>query len=212
MSVSNAKIPGLWVGLSWTVTRRPDCSCLSIRTSCGSRFSQSQSTDGWSQTVDSHPFLGPHKNKIISHEEKNIIYHYEIEYISTVWWSLYQAAYNLQQTLTFLIPQLTSEPRPCLVGLSRTTPSRYSASSSVLMWWGLSNGFSNPFKERWKKQLCYFFVMWANVWDNRNRTDFFLPAYCRSWCFGKNHLRRYLRESSKIIVVAIVQIFRMQNW
>lgn len=100
-----------------------------------------------------HLLLAPHYYKIISHELKkynlplwNLIYlHW--------WWSVYQANFNLQQQkLTFLIPQFTSEPWPCLVGLSRTTPSRYSDSSSVLMWWGLSNGFSNPFRESLKKK------------------------------------------------------------
>lgn len=36
--------------------------------------------------------------------------------------------------LTFLIPQFTSEPFPCFEGLSRTIPSRYSDSSSILIW------------------------------------------------------------------------------
>lgn len=39
-----------------------------------------------------------------------------------------------EDMLTFLIPQLTNEPFPGLVGLSRTIPSRYSDSSSILMW------------------------------------------------------------------------------
>jgi hypothetical protein len=46
--------------------------------------------------------------------------------------------------LTFHIPQLTKEPFPGLLGRSRTTPSRYSHSSSFLMWWGLSRGLSKP--------------------------------------------------------------------
>lgn len=45
---------------------------------------------------------------------------------------------------TFLIPQLTKEPLPGLVGRSSTTPSRYSESSSIRMWWGLSRGLSSP--------------------------------------------------------------------
>lgn len=44
--VIKVKVPELCVWLSWTVTRSPDCSCLSIRTSCGSRFSPFQ-PNGW---------------------------------------------------------------------------------------------------------------------------------------------------------------------
>lgn len=45
---------------------------------------------------------------------------------------------------TFLIPQLTKEPLPGFAGRSSTMPSRYSESSSIRMWWGLSRGLSSP--------------------------------------------------------------------
>lgn len=65
-------------------------------------------------------------------------------------------------SLTFLIPQFTSEPCPCLVGLSRTIPSRYSDSSSVLMWWGLSNGFSKPFGENQRNLFIFYLANLEN--------------------------------------------------
>lgn len=59
-------------------------------------------------------------------------------------------------TRTFLIPQLTKEPLPALVGRSNTTPSRYSESSSTRMWWGLSRGLSSPKTAQESKEKCKY--------------------------------------------------------
>lgn len=54
---------------------------------------------------------------------------------------------------TFRMPQFTKEPlEPPLDGRFRTTPSRYSTSSSILMWWGVSSGGKEPIRTDRRKK------------------------------------------------------------
>ena len=49
-------------------------------------------------------------------------------------------------TSTFIKPQLTYDPvfLWLFTGLSKTTPSLYTAGSFILIWWGVSSGFRRP--------------------------------------------------------------------
>ena len=59
---------------------------------------------------------------------------------------------HLSICTSFCRPTLTNDPRPSLVGLFSTTPSRYSASSDWLTWCGHTNGFSKPSRQLHQSQ------------------------------------------------------------